>query len=81
MPEVVNKSGKYYTVQYAPVTAVLVEAIKEQQKQIEELKAENQKLAQKVSEIDELRAELSEIKSLIKEISHSQENEKTESAK
>jgi hypothetical protein len=40
IPEVVNKDGEFYSMQYAPVTAVLVEAIKDQQKQIEALKAE-----------------------------------------
>jgi hypothetical protein len=40
IPEVVSNEGGTYSMQYAPVTAVLVEAIKEQQKQIESLKAE-----------------------------------------
>jgi len=35
IPEVVNKAGKYYSMQYAPITALLVEAVKEQQKTIE----------------------------------------------
>jgi hypothetical protein len=41
IPEVVSSNeGGTYSMQYAPVTAVLVEAVKEQQKQIESLKAE-----------------------------------------
>jgi len=40
VPEVVNTQGGVYSVQYAPVTAVLVEAIKEQQKMIEQLQEE-----------------------------------------
>lgn len=40
IPEVVGNEGGAYSMQYAPVTAVLVEAVKEQQKQIESLKAE-----------------------------------------
>ncbi len=73
LPEVVNKSGKYYTVQYAPVTAVLVEAVKEQQKIIEklenrivELENNNKDLKAQISEIQEIKAELNELKDLIK---------------
>ncbi len=40
IPEVVSKESSSYSMQYAPITAVLVEAMKEQQKQIETLKAE-----------------------------------------
>lgn len=40
IPEVVNQdNGGMYNVSYGNITAVLIEAIKEQQKQIEELKA------------------------------------------
>ncbi len=35
IPEVVSVSNDHYTMQYAPVTALLVEAVKEQQQQIE----------------------------------------------
>lgn len=59
IPEVVNKDGEFYSMQYAPITAVLVEAIKEQQKKIEELTI-------KVKEIDALKAELEAIKALLK---------------
>jgi trimeric autotransporter adhesin len=45
VPEVVSVKNDHYSMQYAPVTALLVEAIKEQQKQID-----NQK-----KEIDELK--------------------------
>ncbi len=31
IPEVVDDSGEYYSMQYAPITALLVEAVKEQQ--------------------------------------------------
>ncbi|MFN8209276.1 MAG: tail fiber domain-containing protein, partial [Bacteroidales bacterium] len=44
LPEVVDNSQGHYSMQYAPVTALLVEALKEQQKMIEELKAEVEKL-------------------------------------
>jgi hypothetical protein len=46
VPEVVNTSGNYLSMEYAPITALLVEALKEQQKMIEELKAEVEKLKQ-----------------------------------
>lgn len=36
IPEVVSKRGEYYSMQYASITALLVEAIKEQQKIIED---------------------------------------------
>ena len=74
VPEVVNKSGKYYTVQYAPLTALLVEAVKEQQKRINELETkilnlqnENEELKAAVSEIQNIRNDLDELKSLIRE--------------
>jgi hypothetical protein len=44
IPEVVNVVNNHYTMQYSPVTALLVEAIKEQQKSIENQKLENQQL-------------------------------------
>ena len=40
----VYKRQVYYSVEYATLTPVLVEAIKEQQKMIEELKAEIEQL-------------------------------------
>lgn len=51
LPEVVDNSGDYYTIQYAPITAVLVEGMKQQHSQIEELKLENEELKQKLNEI------------------------------
>lgn len=51
LPEVVHSEGEYYSMQYAPITAVLVEAMKEQQvlisnqiNEIKNLKDENEKL-------------------------------------
>jgi len=37
LPEVVDNSGDHYSMQYAPITALLVEAIKQQQDLIEEM--------------------------------------------
>ncbi len=52
IPEVVDFSGDNYSMQYAPITAVLVEAVKEQQKMI----ADQQK------QIDELKLIVSRLK-------------------
>jgi hypothetical protein len=41
IPEVVSKPGEYYSMAYSPIVALLIEGMKEQQKQIEELKAAN----------------------------------------
>jgi len=56
VPEVVNysKEKDLYTLQYAPVTALLVEAMKEQQKNIEQLKAENDALKKQIEEIKQM---------------------------
>lgn len=53
VPEVVThtKESDTYSMQYAPVTALLVEAMKEQQKTIEQLKKENEELRKQVQEI------------------------------
>jgi len=47
IPEVVDENNGHYTMQYAPITALLVEAVKEQQKVIEELKTRIEELEQK----------------------------------
>lgn len=52
IPEVVQGSEETnYSMQYAPITAVLVEGMKEQQSQIEQLKSENEELKNKLNEI------------------------------
>lgn len=66
LPEVVTGTEQTtYSMQYAPITALLVEAIKEQQKLIDELRTKNSKLEEKVKEIDNLKAELEAIKKLL----------------
>lgn len=54
IPEIVSKNGPngYYTMETSQITAVLVEAMKEQQKQIENLIAQN---AKQQEEIDSLK--------------------------
>jgi hypothetical protein len=59
LPEVVSTSGDYYSIQYAPITALLVEAIKE-------LKKENEDLKEKLKQIDELRTRIEELTSIVK---------------
>jgi hypothetical protein len=56
IPEVVNysKEDDKYTMQYAPITALLVEAMKEQQKTIDQLKKDNEELRKQVQEILDL---------------------------
>gem|GEM_PF-1331139 len=51
IPEVVHSQGGIYSVQYAPVTAVLVEAMKEQQKMIEQLKEEIRSLKEEINNL------------------------------
>lgn len=55
VPEVVKGSEQAtYTMDYASLSAVIVEAMKEQQKTIEQLKAENEALKKQMEEIKKL---------------------------
>lgn len=51
IPEVVDDSGEYYSMQYAPITALLVEAIKELEKNNYELKIKNEELVRQIAAI------------------------------
>ncbi|MHC1703662.1 MAG: tail fiber domain-containing protein [Tenuifilaceae bacterium] len=62
LPEVVT-AGEIYSMQYAPITALLVEAIKEQQQQIESTIQENQLLK---SELQSLKDQMEQIMALLK---------------
>ena len=64
IPEVVdyNAENDSYAMQYAPINALLVEAIKEQQKQIEFVNNENNMLK---NEVESLKAEIEAIKALL----------------
>ncbi len=62
LPELVGKDNQgYLTVQYANMTAVLLEALKEQQETIESLKAKIAVLEKEHNEIAELKKELEEL--------------------
>jgi len=59
LPEVVNKSSDgVYSLDYASITAILLEAIKQQQYQIEELRQQMSKYSELKSELDVLKQEL-----------------------
>ncbi len=88
VPEVVNKSGKYYTIQYAPLTALLVEAVKEQQKIIDnitnrltELENQNNDLKAQVSDMHDLKSEVELLKNMIKQLIPESEQIKNKSEK
>ncbi|MFK7951104.1 MAG: tail fiber domain-containing protein, partial [Saprospiraceae bacterium] len=85
LPQVVDTTGDYRTMQYAPITAVLVEAVKEQQAQIESLKAENATLKAQVNtiaaqnqKIAELEAMFQKMQTQINKVNTSSETEITE---
>ncbi len=59
IPEVVNYQNDHYSMQYAPLTALLLKAIKEQQKQIEELKEENSRISDLEKIIYDLQVQVS----------------------
>lgn len=59
IPEVVNTEGEYYSMQYAPITALLVEAVKE-------LKAENDALKAEVESLRRLQTQLNEMQEQIR---------------
>jgi len=69
IPEVVNPSEEGYSMQYAPITALLVEAIKEQQLIIENQNSAIRNLETKTvnleSALNELIAEITRLKSII----------------
>lgn len=61
IPEVVDSESEFMSMEYAPITALLVEAVKEQQKIIENLKKEkaeikntNKNLEERLSKIESL---------------------------
>ncbi|MFN8254305.1 MAG: tail fiber domain-containing protein [Bacteroidales bacterium] len=75
IPEVVDNSNDHYSMQYAPVTALLVEAVKEQQKQIELLEKKNEALSNELNRVAQLETEISELKTLILKLTKPQKEE------
>jgi hypothetical protein len=70
LPEVVSmgKDG-YYSVDYAKITPLLVEAIKKQQEKID-------RLEQKIEENNQLRVEIRELRDLVRSLASSENNTK-----
>lgn len=75
LPEVVDNANDHYTMQYAPITAVLVEAVKEQQIQIEKLtnkneqqQSENKVLKQRLEELEAQVTEINKMKAMLEQI-------------
>jgi len=66
IPEVVSNGGETYAMQYAPITALLVEAIKEQQKEIDDLEILNNRIKQLEEQNQKLLIEIELIKELLK---------------
>jgi hypothetical protein len=66
VPEVIDKTGERYSMQYAPITAILVEAIKEQQETIDMLAEQVHELEKsKSAEIDSLKDQLAHLQALV----------------
>ena len=59
IPEVVSKNGEYYSMQYASITALLVEAVKEQNK---EFRTQNAELKKRVEQLEEIVAGLADVR-------------------
>ncbi len=53
LPEIVHSDGEYYGINYSELPALLVEAIKEQQRQIEDLRRVNALLAERLDRLDD----------------------------
>ncbi len=67
VPEVVVNNNDSYSMQYAPITALLVEAMKEQQEQINKLTEENRFLKEQVSDIKKLKEDIEFLKKQFEE--------------
>ncbi len=64
-PEAVSNIDGHYMVNYSAFAPLLIEAVKEQQSQIETLKQENQKMRAELDELKYLHQELENIKKLL----------------
>ena len=61
LPEVVDNKNDHYTMQYAPITAVLVEAMKELKSENDQLKQKVESLETELTEINQLKAQLEKV--------------------
>ncbi len=52
LPEVVNSSGEFHSMQYAPITAILVEAVKEQQQSIKKQEKIIKELLKRIEKLE-----------------------------
>lgn len=68
VPEVVDSTGGHYSMQYAPLTALLVEAVKEQQTQISQLQSKNEALTAQLGELEKLKSEIEDSRKQIENI-------------
>jgi hypothetical protein len=66
VPELISKSEGFYTMKYAEMNALLVEAIKEQQRQIDELKTENKNLRSDLDNFKSLQDQINGLKETLK---------------
>jgi hypothetical protein len=66
LPEVVSKKNGRFTMKYAEINALLVEAIKEQQQQIEGQKKEIESLKSDHDQLQELKFQVAELKIMLK---------------
>ena len=65
LPQVVDNENDHYTMQYAPITAVLIEAVKEQQAEIEALKNLSRNLVDENKALKKQQAQINELKSML----------------
>ncbi|MGB0864604.1 MAG: tail fiber domain-containing protein, partial [Saprospiraceae bacterium] len=68
LPQVVDNKNDHYTMQYAPITAVLIEAVKGQQAEIEALKKANQKLENSNNELKAQVAKINELEAMLQQL-------------
>jgi len=74
LPQVVDNNNDHYTMQYAPITAVLIEAIKEQQQQIQALQNENEKQQAEISQLKNEVAKITQMEIIVKQLQAQLEN-------
>ncbi|HUW05028.1 MAG TPA: tail fiber domain-containing protein [Williamwhitmania sp.] len=71
LPEVVSNKNDTYSMEYAPITAVLVEAVKAQQQEIDALKKENEQMKSLTKENENLKARLDNLEKKMEKLLNS----------